>query len=139
MRRTDWTEAFSGKGHKHRCVRYTTRKSERMRRVLHRLLPVFRTFIGLGLLVYLGVSGTIDWSALSGLARNWPLSLGSLCLVFGATVAGAWRLCLLLRPHGLRLALRPVLKLTLIGLPGLLCYLFAKKHAVAPQLMTPSP
>jgi uncharacterized membrane protein YbhN (UPF0104 family) len=27
----------------------------------------------------------------------------------------------------------------LIGLPGLLYYLFAKKHAIAPQLMTPSP
>ncbi len=77
---------------------------------------VFRLTLGLALLIYLGASGVIDWSALAGLGRSWPLSLVALSLVFlSSIIIIAWRLCLLMRPHGLHLSLSASIRLTLIG------------------------
>jgi hypothetical protein len=42
---------------------------------------MLRTAIAVGLLVYLGVSGSINWSALQGLAVDWPVSLAALLLL----------------------------------------------------------
>lgn len=76
-----------------------------------------RIALGLGLLIYLGASGIIDWHALAGLGRSWPLSLAALGLVaLAGIVLIAWRLCLLMRPHGLHLSLAASIRLTLIGL-----------------------
>lgn len=75
-----------------------------------------RIALGLGLLIYLGASGVIDWAALAGLGQSWPLSIAALGLVFLAGIVGiAWRLCLLMRPHGLHLSLSASIRLTLIG------------------------
>ncbi len=81
------------------------------------LLTIVRIALGLGLLVYLSASGMIDWRALAGLGRAWPLSLAALGLVaLAGIVLIAWRLCLLMRPHGLNLPLAASIRLTLIGL-----------------------
>lgn len=59
----------------------------------------------------------IDWRALAGLGRAWPLSLAALGLVaLAGIVLIAWRLCLLMRPHGLHLSFAASVRLTLIGL-----------------------
>ncbi len=77
---------------------------------------LLRTGIGIGLLVYLGLSGAIDWSALLGLASAWPVTLAALLLLLVTVSFTAWRLCLLLKPHGLHLSLGSGLRLTLIGI-----------------------
>jgi uncharacterized protein (TIRG00374 family) len=79
------------------------------------LLALLRLTIGLGLLVYLAVSGLINWSALSGLAAAWPLTLAALLLLLLDAGFTSWRLCLLLRPCGLRLSLPASVRLTLMG------------------------
>ncbi len=78
---------------------------------------MLRIALGLGLLLYLGASGMIDWRSLAGLGRAWPLSLAALGLVaLAGIVLIAWRLCLLMRPLGLNLSLAASIRLTLIGL-----------------------
>ena len=76
---------------------------------------VVRTAIGIGLLVYLGVSGAINWSALLGLAVAWRVTLAAILILFMDIVTTAWRLCVLLRPSGLHLSLFASVRLTLIG------------------------
>ena len=46
-----------------------------MRRIRHHVFAIFRTALGLGLVVYLVVSGTIDGAALMGLAQHWPVAV----------------------------------------------------------------
>ena len=77
--------------------------------------PVVRTLIGAGLLAYLWNSGALDWSALAGLARAWPLSLSAVALLLLIVVLTSWRLCVLLEPHGLRIGLGSSMRLTLVG------------------------
>jgi uncharacterized protein (TIRG00374 family) len=73
--------------------------------------------LGLGLLIYLGASGMIDWRALAGLGHAWPLSLAALgCVALAGIILIAWRLCLLMRPHGLHVSFAASIRLTLIGL-----------------------
>lgn len=79
------------------------------------VLGVLRAAIGIGLLIYLGTSGNIQWSALLGLARVWPLTLVALALLTVTFYIAAWRLVILFAPLGLRLTLGPSLRLTLIG------------------------
>jgi uncharacterized protein (TIRG00374 family) len=82
-----------------------------------RLFPFVRMALGLGLLIYLGTSGMIDWRELAGLGHAWPLSLAALGLVaLAGIVLIAWRLCLLMRPHGLHVSFAASIRLTLIGL-----------------------
>lgn len=84
------------------------------------LLRVFivslRTIIGVGLVVYLAVSGAIDWSVLLRLVTAWQITLTSLFLLLVNTVLTSWRLCMLLEPHGLYLSLSSSVRLTLIGM-----------------------
>src|SRR5688572_21830633 len=88
-----------------------------MKTLRQRFFMLLRIALGLGLLIYLGASGIIDWRALAGLGRDWPLSLAALGLVaLACIVLIPWRLCLLMRPHGLHLSLAASVRLTLIGL-----------------------
>jgi hypothetical protein len=76
---------------------------------------IFRIAIAIGLLVYLGASGAINWAALKGLMAAWPLTLLALFVLLVDTGVAAWRLCVLLRPHGFHLSLLSSFRLTLIG------------------------
>ena len=87
-----------------------------MARIRHHVFTILRTAVGLGLVVYLVVSGTIDGAALMGLAQHWPVAVVALGCVFGAVCLLSWRLCLLMQPQGLRLSFSASLRLTLIGL-----------------------
>ncbi len=79
-------------------------------------LALLRTPIGIGILVYLGISGAIDWSALLGLMSAWPVTLAALLLLLMDVSLMAWRLSMLFKPHGLYLSLNAALRLTLIGI-----------------------
>jgi uncharacterized protein (TIRG00374 family) len=80
------------------------------------LLAMLRLTIGLSLLVYLVVSGLINWSALSGLLAAWPITLAALLILLLNVGVTAWRLSLLLRPRGLHLSLSASVRLTLMGI-----------------------
>jgi uncharacterized protein (TIRG00374 family) len=92
-----------------------------MRKGLRTAFTVLRIAVGVGLLAYLGFSGVIDWSALGGLATAWPLTVMAFALLLLCMVVTAWRLCVLMRPHGLELSLFASVKLTLIGVFFSLC------------------
>lgn len=87
-----------------------------MARIRQHVFAIFRTAFGLGLVVYLVVSGTIDGAALMGLAQHWPVAVVALGCVFGAVCLVSWRLCLLMQPQALHLSFFASLQLTLIGL-----------------------
>lgn len=86
-----------------------------MNRTARIVFAILRTAIGVGLLVYLGTSGAIHWSDLLGLAAAWPVTGAALLLLLIDAGVTAWRLCVLLRPRGLRLSLYSSLRLTLMG------------------------
>lgn len=86
-----------------------------MKNVSRILWAILRTAVGVGLLVYLGVSGAIKWSALWGLASAWRVSLVALILLFVDMVVTAWRLCVLIAPRGFHLSLKSSVRLTLVG------------------------
>lgn len=86
-----------------------------MSRMRSIVLTVLRAGIGIGLLVYLGTKKEINWSSLLGLARAWPLTMVALAGLMVAFYLAAWRLVILMAPVGLRLALGPSLRLTMIG------------------------
>jgi hypothetical protein len=69
-----------------------------------------------GLLVYLGLSGAIKWSALWGLASAWKITLLALIILWVDMVITAWRLCVLIEPRGFHLSLESSVRLTFIGL-----------------------
>ena len=88
-----------------------------MNRLKRQFYMLLRLALGLGLLAYLSASDVMDWGRLAGLGRAWPLALAALgCLALAAIVLGAWRLCLLMRPHRLHLSFAASVRLTLIGL-----------------------
>lgn len=80
-----------------------------------RLLDAGRLLLGVGLIVYLAVSGVIEWSALAELLSDWRLTGTALLLLAVAAVLTAGRLCLLLRPRGYRITWWASTRLTLIG------------------------
>jgi len=84
-------------------------------RVGRNIFTVLRIAIAIGLLGYLGWSGAINWSALKGLMAAWPITLLALLVWLLAIVVSAWRLCVLLRPHGFHLSLVSSFRLTLMG------------------------
>jgi hypothetical protein len=86
-----------------------------MKRVQRILWAIIRTAIGLGLLVYLGVSGAIKWSALLGLLSAWKITLAALLILYVDMVVTAWRLCVLLAPRELHLSLKSSVRLTMVG------------------------
>jgi len=71
--------------------------------------------IGVGLLAYLGLSGSINWSALLGLAAAWKITLVAIVLMLLDVCVTAWRVCVLLNARHLHLSLLSSLRLTLMG------------------------
>lgn len=86
-----------------------------MKRAIRIFFAVIRMSIGVGLLVYLGVSGAIHWSALLELAAAWPLTLAILLVLLMDMGITAWRLTVLMKPAGLHLPLFSSVRLTLMG------------------------
>lgn len=76
---------------------------------------VLRLVIAIALLIYLSVSGAINWAGLKGLMVAWPITLLALLLFVVDLVVTAWRLCVLMKPCGLNLALSRSVRLCLIG------------------------
>jgi glycosyltransferase 2 family protein len=71
--------------------------------------------VGIGLILYLVRSGTIQLRLLSNLVGVWPLSLAGLALIFIDIALMALRLSWLLSPRGLHLSFASSLKLTLVS------------------------
>ena len=90
--------------------------SPRQKKMRRFVLTTIRIAIGVGLVVYLALSGTIRWRAMAGLAANWPISLAALLVLLLDVVLLAWRLRLLLSPGGFHLPLGLSFRLTLIGI-----------------------
>jgi len=74
-----------------------------------------RLLIGLALLAWLIHAKAIDLAALSALITRWPISLAAIAIFIFDLTLMALRLCLLLRPHGMRLPYTTSLQLTLVG------------------------
>jgi len=87
-----------------------------MRKGASLFFTVLRVAIGIALLVYLGRSGMIEWSALMGLLRAWPVTALAFALLLVDIGVTAWRLCVLLPPLGFHLTVWASTKLMLIGL-----------------------
>lgn len=68
------------------------------------------------LIVWLVRSGAVDWRALGGLAREWPLTLAALGVLAMSTWLTAIRLPVLLAPMGFRLDAWPAVVLMTTGL-----------------------
>jgi uncharacterized protein (TIRG00374 family) len=77
---------------------------------------VLRMAVAVGLLIYLTISGAIDWPVMVKLISNWPITLLALLVSVVFSLVQAERLALLLRPQGMYLPLYASFKLTLIGL-----------------------
>jgi hypothetical protein len=87
-----------------------------MKKFASLFFTLLRVAIGIGLLVYLGRSGVIEWGALLGLARAWPVTTLAFALLLVDIAVTAWRLCVLLRPLGFHLTVWASTRLMLIGL-----------------------
>lgn len=87
-----------------------------MKHISHSVWVLVRTAIGIGLLVFLGISGAMKWSALFGLWSAWPITLAALIVLILNAVCMSLRLSLLCRPHGFHLPFRAAMRLTLIGI-----------------------
>lgn len=80
------------------------------------IFTALRIALGIALLWYLGASGAIEWAALLGLLHAWPYTVAALLLLLADMVVTAWRLCVLMRGHGMQLSLFASTRLTLIGM-----------------------
>ena len=79
------------------------------------LFAVLRTGIGFGLLIYLGISGAINWSALFGMAAAWPVTVAAFLILLVDVWVTSLRLCVLFAPRGLHLSTFASVRLMLIG------------------------
>lgn len=79
------------------------------------LFAGLRAALGIGLLVYLVDSGTIEGRALAGLIPAWRLSVAAIFLVVADLALMAWRLLVLFRPQRLLLSGGDALRLTFVG------------------------
>ncbi len=75
-----------------------------------------RIGVAAALIAWLVRSGAIDWRALGGLVREWPLTLLAVCALAVSTWVTAIRLPVLLRPMGFRLDAWPAVVLMTTGL-----------------------
>jgi len=87
-----------------------------MTRLKRHLFSLLRLAIAVAMLGYLASTGSIDWSALGGLANTWQLPVLAITLFFFATMIQAFRLQLLINSHQLGLSYLAAFKLTFIGL-----------------------
>jgi uncharacterized membrane protein YbhN (UPF0104 family) len=88
---------------------------------LRTLFTVARLGIAVALLVYLGRSGLLDWTALHGLFVAWPITTLAIALLLLDTAVTASRVCVLMAPRGLYLSLGASIRLAFIGLFFNLC------------------
>ena len=79
------------------------------------IFSFIRIGVGVGLLMYLGLSGVIDWSILLNLAEAWPITLLAFLILILDLGVTSYRLCVLMKPHGLNLPLSASMRLTFIG------------------------
>lgn len=86
-----------------------------MKRGTRIVFTSFRVALAVGLLLYLGFSGAVDWSAFWGMLEAWPVMLLALTLVLITLVVTAWRLCVMMKATDLHLSLGNSVRLTLIG------------------------
>jgi uncharacterized protein (TIRG00374 family) len=68
-----------------------------------------------GLLLYLSVSGAIDWSSIFGLAMAWPTTVEAFLLLLVTVLLQAQRFRLLLKPQGMLLSFYSSVKLFFMG------------------------
>lgn len=87
-----------------------------MKQSVRRIFTVLRVATAAGLLYWLFSSGAIEWSTLGRLAFAWPFALVGLLILVLDLLVTSWRVCVILRPSGLRLPLGASFRLTLIGL-----------------------
>jgi hypothetical protein len=90
-------------------------------RELRSLFTLVRLGIAVILLVYLARSGVLDWAALHGLLVAWPITALAVTLLLLDVVVTAFRLCVLLAPHGFHLSLAASGRLAFIGLLFSVC------------------
>src|SRR5579863_5824783 len=79
------------------------------------LWAILRASVGIGLLIYLGFSGAIKWSALLGLLSAWKITLAAFAILWVDMVICAWRQCILLQPAGFQISLNSSIRLSLVG------------------------
>jgi uncharacterized protein (TIRG00374 family) len=79
------------------------------------LFALLRAGLAIGVLVYLAASGAINWSAFRGLVAVWPVTLAAFALLLIDMCVTAWRLCVLMKPRGLRMSLASSVRLSLMG------------------------
>ncbi len=75
-----------------------------------------RIAVAIGLLIYLSVSGAINWSAIFGLTAAWSTTLKAFFLLFATVLLQALRFRLLLKPQGMFLSVYSSAKITLMGI-----------------------
>ncbi len=79
------------------------------------IFTLLRLGLGGGLIVYLAMSGAIDWSALGQLAAAWPVALAGALILIVDVALTSWRLAVLMKPLGLRLPVIAAIRLGMIG------------------------
>ncbi len=86
------------------------------RRLARLMFTLLRIGVGMALLYWLSRSGAIEWRALAGLARVWPITLAAFLLLLVDMIVTSWRLCVLMAARGLHLSVLAATKLSLIGI-----------------------
>ncbi|HYQ70785.1 MAG TPA: lysylphosphatidylglycerol synthase transmembrane domain-containing protein, partial [Gammaproteobacteria bacterium] len=87
-----------------------------MQQITKHFFTLLRVSLALGMLYYLALSGSIDWSSFTGLAKDWRYTVLAILLFFLATVVQAWRLQMLINAQDLNLSFLASIRLTFIGL-----------------------
>jgi hypothetical protein len=80
------------------------------------VFTLLRFALAIGLLFWLGYSGSIDWASLLGLVHEWHYTLLAVLLFIAANVLISWRLQILINAHQLQLPFFAAVRLTFIGL-----------------------
>ncbi|MEE9421523.1 MAG: lysylphosphatidylglycerol synthase transmembrane domain-containing protein [Gammaproteobacteria bacterium] len=87
-----------------------------MQQKSNRLFTLLRIALAVAMLVYLGQSGSINWSSLSGLAKAWQYTLAAIMLFIIASTFMALRLQILVNAQHLSLSFFAAVQLTFIGI-----------------------
>lgn len=87
-----------------------------LQNVPRHFFTLLRLALAGGMLYYLVLSGSIEWSSFKGLAHSWQFTLVAMLLFFIATVFQAWRLQILINAQHLNLSFVASIRLTFIGL-----------------------
>lgn len=91
-------------------------ESRVLQKTTKHLFTLLRIGLAAALLIYLGRSGSIDWSSLTGLASAWQYTVMAALLFILGNLFLAWRLQILVNARALRLSFPAAFRLTFIGL-----------------------